>query len=90
MGTKGSFQGKVEIDGFEFDANTEFRLIGQNAAKIRELTCGGRYCGRPYGQFSEVAKISFRLDSGDDRGHVTDFSISCDSTESCRKRIPKN
>lgn len=86
---RGVFRGELEIDGFQFDADTEFRHIGENASRDRELTCGGRYCGRPYGLFSKVAEISFRLDSGNDRGHITDFSISCDSTESCKKLIPK-
>lgn len=86
---RGIFRGELEIDGFRFDADTEFRHIGEKASKKRELTCGGRYCGRPYGLFSNVAEISFRLDSGSDRGHVTDFSISCDSTESCKNLIPE-
>jgi len=85
---RGIFHGELEIDSFRIDADTEFRRIGQNTSRKRELTCGGHYCGRPYGLFNSVAQISFRLDSNHDRGRVTDFAISCESTVSCRKLIP--
>lgn len=85
----GLFDGNLELDGFKFDAKTEFRAIGMHANRSRELTCGGRSCGSPYGYFNKAARIDFWLDRGSDRGHIIRFSINCSSTERCAALIPE-
>jgi hypothetical protein len=86
----GVFVGHLELDGFQFDAKTEFRQIGLHAARNRELTCGGRSCGSPYGLFSKAARLYFDLDRGSDRGFVVTIYISCSSTAKCADLIPSN
>jgi hypothetical protein len=84
----GLFGGHLELDGFAFNATTQFRQVGLHADRMRELTCGGRSCGSPYGLFSEAARLYFRLDRGSDKGYVVRMSIDCFSTEKCAALIP--
>jgi hypothetical protein len=84
----GVFDGYLELDGFAFNASTQFRQIGLHADRKRELTCGGRSCGNPYGLFSKAARLYFELDRGSDSGYVVTMSIDCFSTAKCAALIP--